>query len=181
MVIDPDDEQATRDLLGHAISGDEQRFARSLQAIGDERYLHCLSLCIRVAGYIVVDACSWQWPSKAELIKIAQRITGMDDLDFGVSEADTYAFLSRSAIGFEPLSDVFADRGQLGSIPLFTTAALLSAYCPDGRRWQEYLTVIERSLDLVAPLPEETVPALVLTARRHRALKGAGPGRPGSR
>ncbi len=180
MVIEPEVDQATRALLGYAISGDEEGFASSLQAMSDERYLHCLGLCVRVAGYIAIDACSWQWPAEADLLAMAQRITGMDALDFGVSEADNYAFLARSAIGFEPLSEVFPDRGKLGSIPIFATATLLTAYSPDGKRWHEYLTVVERSLDLVAPLPEETVPALLLSARRHRALTRVGANLPAS-
>lgn len=97
MVIDPEVDQATRDLLGYAISGDEEGFASSLEATGDERFLQCLSLCVRVAGYIAIDACSLQWPAEADLRKVAQRITGMRDLDFGVSEADSFAFLSRVA------------------------------------------------------------------------------------
>ena len=111
--------------------------------------------------------------------KVAQRITGMPDLDFGVSEADSFAFLSRCALGFEPLSNVFPDRGKLGSIPLFATATLLTAYRSQGRQWHEYLTMIERAFDLVAPLPEEAVPALLLQGRRYRALKDTDPGRLG--
>jgi len=179
MVIDPEVDQATRDLLGYAISGDEEGFASSLEATGDERFLHCLSLCVRVAGYIAIDACSSQWPAEADLRKVAQRITGMPDLDFGVSEADSFAFLSRCALGFEPLSNVFPDRGKLGSIPLFATATLLTAYRSQGRQWHEYLTMIERAFDLVAPLPEEAVPALLLQGRRYRALKDTDPGRLG--
>jgi hypothetical protein len=164
-------DQATRDLLGYAIGADEQGFARCLSATGDESFLVCLSQCVRVAGYVVIDGCSGQWPTEADLHQIARRITGLPDLDFGVSEADNFAFLSRSALGFEPLSSVFPDIGKLGSIPIFATATLLTAYSPDGMRWEGYLTVIERSLDLVGRLPDEAVPAVLLLARRYRALK----------
>jgi hypothetical protein len=176
MTIDPDVEQTTRDLLGHVIRGEFAETADAIEATGAERFPHCLSLSLRVAGYIAIDACSWQWPTEADLLEIVSRTTAASE---DLSEADSYAYLARCALGFEVLADVFRDQTKVATIPLLATAALLITYNPPGRTWDEYLTIIERSLDLVAPLPEATVPALFLQARRRRALKDADPGRPG--
>ena len=60
-------------------------------------------------------------------------------------------------------------------VPFFATAALLVAYRGDGRHWWEYLDVIEKALEDAAPIAEETVPAVLLLARRAQALKAARP------
>jgi hypothetical protein len=61
--------------------------------------------------------------------------------------------------------------GQPGTVPFFATAAMPVAYRRNRPHWWEYLEVIEKALEDVAPLTEEAVPALILLARRNRALK----------
>jgi hypothetical protein len=97
-------------------------------------------------------------------------MAGMD-AKFDLDESDVYAYLARAALGFEPLLDVFPDKGRAATVPFFGTATLLVAYRPDGKHWWEYLDVIEQSLEAAAPLPETVVPALLLLTRRNRALK----------
>jgi hypothetical protein len=94
------------------------------------------------------------------------------DLDFNLEESDAYAFLARAAIGFEPLFDVFPDKeGRAVMVPILTTAALLASYRGSPRHWWEYLDAIEQALEQAAPLPEETVPAVLLWSRCNYAIK----------
>jgi len=65
------------------------------------------------------------------------------DLDSDFGGSDAYAFLTRAAIGFEPLFDVFPDRGEAVMVPVLTTAALLAAYRRSPRHWWEYLPLRE--------------------------------------
>jgi hypothetical protein len=51
---------------------------------------------------------------------------------------------------------------------------MLVAYRRNRPHWWEYLEVIEKAPEDVAPLTEEAVPALILLARRTRALKETG-------
>jgi hypothetical protein len=58
MRIDPKLEKPTRDLLGHAIRSEWDEFAGVIEDIGEVRFLECLGLCLRIAGYIAIVAVS---------------------------------------------------------------------------------------------------------------------------
>lgn len=170
MLTDPEVEEPTRRMLGHVIRGELDTFTDLLTGLAPERTLGCLELCLRVSGYVVIDICGHKWPSDADLREIAQRMSAVD-LDFNLAESDAYAFLSRSAIHFEPLSDVFADKDRAVVVPFLTTAALLTSYRIDGKHWWEYLDVIENVLEKTASLPDEAVPAVLLWSRLNHAIK----------
>lgn len=171
MVIDPKVEEPTRNLLEHAIRGELDELTQLLTELGSERTVGCLILCLRVSGYVVIDISGHKWPSEADLREIAQRMAAVD-LDFNLEEPDVYDFLARSAIGFEPLFDVFPDKeGKAVMVPILTTAALLASYRRSPRHWWEYLDVIEQALEQAAPLPEETVPAVLLWSRCNYAIE----------
>jgi hypothetical protein len=170
MPIDPKVEESARDLLGHAIRGEFDESANVIEAVGEQRFLEAGSLCLRIAGYIAIDVCAWQWPTDADLREIAQRMAGMD-AEFELDESDVYDYLTRAALGFEPLLEVFPDKEKAATVPFFATATLLVAYRPDDQHWWEYLDEIEQALETAAPLPEKVVPALLLLSRRNRALK----------
>jgi hypothetical protein len=173
MGIDPKVEEPTRELLGHAIRGELDQFADLIEAIGGQRFLEAGSLCLRIAGYIAIDACAWQWPTRGDIREIAKEIAAMDS-PFELSEQEVYDYVNRAVLGFEPLLDVFPAMEKAGTVPFFATAAMLVAYRRNRPHWWEYLEAIEKALEDVAPLTEEAVPALILLARRTRALKETG-------
>ena len=171
MQIDPKVEEAARDLLGYAIRGEFEQFAGVIETVGEQRFLEADSLCLRIAGYAAIDASGHEWPTDAQLRHLAQRLAGLEDKAYQLSESDAYGYLARVVLGFEPLLDVFPDQAKAASIPFFATAALLVACRPESRHWWEYLDVIEQALEAAAPLPETIVPAVLLLSRRSRALK----------
>lgn len=179
MGIDPEVEAPTRRLIGHAVRGELDKLADEMTALGPDRFPACLGLCLRIAGYIAIDVSGCQWPSRGDLREIAQRMAAMD-ADFDLEEPDVYDLLARAALGFEPLFDVFPDKGKAATVPVLATASLLVAYRTGDRHWWEYLDVIERALEQAAPLPRETAPAvLLLTRYNHAAESGqAGKARP---
>jgi hypothetical protein len=171
MVTDPKVEEPTRDLLEHAIRGELRELTELMTKLGAERMAACLTLCLRVSGYVVIDIAGHKWPTEADLREIAQRMAAVD-LNFNLEETDAYAFLARAAIGFEPLFDVFPDKeGRAVMVPVLTTAALLASYRRSPRHWWEYLDAVEQALEQAAPLPEETVPAVLLLSRCNYAVK----------
>jgi hypothetical protein len=170
VVIDPRIEDQTRTLIRHAVRGELDELESLLAETGPERLTECLVLCLRVAGYIAIDVCGHAWPTDADLGEIARRMSAVD-LDFSLEEPDAYVFLSRAALGFEPLFDVFADKQKAIVVPILTTAALLVSYRTGGRHWWEYLDVIEQALEQAAPLPKETVPAVLLWSRLNHATE----------
>ena len=169
MGIEPKVEEPARDLLGHAIRGEWNDFANVAEDIGEQRLLECLSLCLRIAGYIVIDISGRTWPTAADVHEIAQRMAATD-LGFDLTEDDAHAYLARAVLGFEPLIEVFPDREKLATVPVFTTAALLVSYRRHGTDWWDYLSTIENALETAAPLPDDVVPAVLLLSRRKRAL-----------
>lgn len=172
MGIDPKAEQPARDLLEHAIRGEFGQFAGVIEGIGEERFLEASSLCLRVAGYIAIDACAWRWPTDADVREIARHVAAMD-AGFSLTEQDVYEYLARVVLRFEPLVAVFTGTEKAATLPFFATGALLVAYRGSDRHWWEYLDVIEKALEDAAPIAEETVPAVLLLARRAQALKAA--------
>jgi hypothetical protein len=82
MSIEPKVEEPARDLLGHAIRGEWQDFANVAEDIGEQRLTECLSLCLRIAGYIVIDISGRAWPTAADVREVAQRMA-TTDLDSG--------------------------------------------------------------------------------------------------
>jgi hypothetical protein len=169
MGIEPKVEAPARDLLGHVIRGEWDDFGGVAEDIGEQRLLECLSLCLRIAGYIAIDISGHAWPTEADVRDIATRAAAAD-LGFDLTEADAHAYLACAALGFEPLAEVFPDRQKLASATIFTTAALLVSYRRHGTDWWDYLNTIETALETAAPLSEDVVPALLLLSRRKRAL-----------
>src|ERR1700689_5230222 len=108
MGIDPKAEVPARDLLEHAIRGELGQFAGVIEGIGEERFLEASSLCLRVAGYIAIDACAWRWPADAELLQIARHAAAVD-AGFALPEEDAYDSRARVFLRFEPLVAVFPD------------------------------------------------------------------------
>jgi hypothetical protein len=169
MVIDPESEEQTRTLIGHAIRGEIDELGSRVAGLSPERLTKCLVLCLRVSGYVVIDVCGHAWPTDADLHDIARRMATAD-LEFKLEEPDAYVFLSRSAIGFQRLFDVLDDKGKVIVVPVLTTAALLASYRSEGRHWWEYLDIIEHALEQAALLPRETVPAVLLLSRLNHAV-----------
>src|ERR1700733_705313 len=96
------------------------RRANVAEYIGEQRLLECLSLCLRVAGYIAIEISGHAWPTEADVRDIADRGPAPAP---GFALPDAPASLARAALGFEPLAEVFPDRQKLVSATIFTTAA----------------------------------------------------------
>jgi hypothetical protein len=67
----------------------------------------------------------------------------------------------------EPLAAVFPDRQQAASVPVSTTALLVS-YRRHGSDWWEYLEQIENAFETASGLPESVFPAALFLSRKNR-------------
>ena len=90
MAIEPKVEKPARDLLGHAIRGECDDFANVAEDIGEQRMLECMSLCVRIAGYVAIDISGHAWPTTADVRDIARRAAAAG-LGFDLSEDDAHA------------------------------------------------------------------------------------------
>jgi hypothetical protein len=164
MQIDPKIEKPARDMLGHAVRGELEQMAGVAQAIGDERFQECLGLYLRVAAYVAIDVCGQQWPSDAEVRKIAKNMAGVQ-MEFDLREANVYDYLARAALGFEPLIRVIPEV-ESAAVPILVTATLLVSYRHKSQDWWDYLEMIERALEAAAATDLSVLPALLLRSRR---------------
>jgi hypothetical protein len=166
MHIDPNIEKATRDLLGHAIRGELDEMGSLVYAIGDERYLECISLCIAIAGYIGIDA-SQRWPTEADLHEIA-RHSAATTKRFDLDESAVFDFLFRVVFGADKLDQVFPDLAASTTLPVLATARILVSFRPpylSGKEWWDYLDVIEGASEQAATVDPAVLPALIFRVR----------------
>jgi hypothetical protein len=167
--IDPTIEKPTRDMLGAVIRADLDEFGRTARAIGDERFLQCVVLCIIITGYIAIDVCENQWPGNADFQEIARHATETTT-KFDLNQDDVYKFLSRVVFGSEKLHQVFPDLDKAGSVPVVSTARILVSFCPREREWWEYLEQIEEANETALGTNLAVLPALMFRSRHPTAL-----------
>jgi hypothetical protein len=158
MRIDPNTEKPTRDLLGHAIRGELEEMGQQVYAIGDQRYLECINLCIAVAGYLGVDIAE-RWPTDADLREIARHASDTTK-SFDLDAAAVFDFLSRVVFGAEKLDQVFPDLALSTTVPILATGRILVSFCPREKEWWEYLDVIEGASEQATTLDPAVLPAL---------------------
>jgi hypothetical protein len=171
MPIDPHADQPARVLLAHAIRGEWDAYARAVQNAGEEHFLEALSLCLRVSGYIAIDARGHQWPADADLREIARdTAAAAAELGLGLTVVAVYEYLAHCALGFQALAHVFPDPEQAASVPVLATAALLVTYRSQDTDWPDYLDRIEHALEEAAALSQAAFPAAMLLSRRSHAL-----------
>jgi hypothetical protein len=165
--IDPNIEKPTRDLLAHAMRGELEEMGHLIYAIGDQRYLECITLCITIAGYLGIDI-PQRWPTDADLREIARHTTDTTD-EFKLDESAVFAFLSRVVFGADKLDEVFPDIAVSTTLPVLATAEILLSFCPREKEWWEYLETIEGSIEQAATLHPTVLPALMFRVRSEAA------------
>jgi hypothetical protein len=158
--IDPKTEKPTRDLLSHAIRGELDEMSHLVYATGDERYLECITLCIAITGYVVIDACGRRWPTDAALHEIAEH-AAENSTDYMLDASATFVYLSRVVFGSDKLDQVFPDIAVSTTLPVLATAQILLSYRPREKHWWEYLDVIEGTTEQAAVTDPAMLPALM--------------------
>jgi hypothetical protein len=165
--IDPRIEKPTRDLLGHAMRGELEEMGEQIFAIGDERYLECITLCIAIVGCVGVDVCRMQWPGDADLREIARHATATTK-NLDLDESAVFDFLSRVVFGSDKLDQVFPDLAVSTTLPVLATARILVSFCPRDKEWWEYLDAIEGATEQAAAVSPAMLPALIFRVRSAR-------------
>ena len=170
MRIDPRIEEPTREMLGHAIRGELPALEAQIDTVGDEAYAASISLCMIIAGYIAVDLAG-RWPTEADIRELA-RHTAASSTDYELREQDVYDYLSRGALGFQPIQEVFPDPKQDYTLPVLITARMLVAFrLGDGHNFWEYLDTVWNAVEAAERTDLSLLPALMLRSRRIMAAK----------
>lgn len=164
MQIDPTVEQSARKLLGHAMRAELDDVARLASSLSDAQFQQALELCVATAGYVVIDVCGMEWPTEANLRKIAKNVAEAGT-KLSLDPEVVFAFLSRVALRAEPLRDVFPAEQDAAMTPLLIASRILVVYCPQGRDQWDYLDEIEDALEVASSLKPSAYPAVFLRAR----------------
>ena len=168
MRIDPRIEEPTREMLGHAIRGELPALEAEIVAVGDETYAAGITLCMIIAGYVAVDLAG-RWPTEADIRELA-RHTAASSTDYELREQDVYDYLSRGALGFQPIQQVFPDPAQDYTLPVLITAQMLIAFrLGDGRNSWEYLDTVWGAVEAAEQADLSLLPALMLRSQRIKA------------
>jgi hypothetical protein len=172
--ISPDIEKPFRDALGHAIRNELEEMREVLLHLNQEQFAACLSLCAHVTGYVAIDVCGRQWPNEANIHVIAKAATKSTFArEFGLKEDDSYAFVKRVALGFEPIDKVFPSPEDAITLSFVITSHLLAAFGRGDEEWWEYLNMIEETYEAAKSADLDLLPALMLRARRAATSAGA--------
>lgn len=167
--IDPAVEGHTRTMLGHAIRGELDDLATQVHAIGDETYGKVIAMCLPAAAYIAVDV-SGHWPADTDLRRIAANAARAEPrLD--LKEDDIYNYLSKAALGYQPLEDALGSLEAAAALPVLITGSMLVTFCPREKEWWEYLDQIWHATLEAENLEEPVMPAVQIRAHRAQILK----------
>ena len=165
--ISPDIEKPFRDALGHAIRNELEEMREVLLRLNQEQFASCLSLCAHVSGYVAIDVCGRQWPNEANLRVIAEAATKSTFArQFGLKAEDSYTYVKRVALGFEPLDKVFPSPEDAITLSFAITSHLLAAFGRGDEEWWEYLNKVEEVYEVAKATDLDLLPALMLRARR---------------
>lgn len=165
--IDPKVEKPFRAALGHALRGELSEMNHLLEELSVDQGGAALGLCILVTGYVAIDVCGRRWPGNASVRSIAEHVanTGRIVKEIGLKTQQVYDFISRVALGGEPLEDVFPDADEGAKLPFIVAAHTLGTYHPREIEWWEFLDAIEYALEKAWATDLNVLPALMLRAR----------------
>lgn len=164
MRIDAKTDKSARVMLGHAIQGELAELEAVIDSAGDEIYATIIGLCMLAAGYIAIDV-SGRWPSDAAVQEIARR-TSTDSTDYQLRQQDVHDYLSRGALGFKQIQEVFTETVQDYTLPVLITAQLLVRFCPKDNDLWGYLDRIWNAVEAADRADLSLLPALMLRSQR---------------
>lgn len=159
MPIDQKISDQFRVMLGYAIRNELDEFMSGITEVGPQRYEEFITLAIRVAGHVAVDAAE-RYPTDPDLKKTAQ-IAARSVTGLPVTEEEIYLFLSKVVFGRETLAAVAEDRGKASLIPMFVTANLTISLSPRGVNQWSYLDVIESAIEAADKINFGVLPSMV--------------------
>jgi hypothetical protein len=168
MIIDPRIEDQVRTMLGQAIRGELDELDKMIDTVGDEAYAVGIEYCVLAAAYIAVDL-SERWPTGTDIREIA-RHSASSSTDYELREQDVYDYISRLALGGEPITDVFPGDDVDAKLPVLITAQMLVGFSrPQRMGMWEYLDTIWNALNTAERADMSLLPALLIRQKRIQA------------
>jgi len=159
-------EKALREAIGRVPRAEVEQIDAALAGLTDAERSEAIFLGTLVACYVAVDACGSQWPDNANLRQIAEDLatTGTTAERLHLDAGEIYAYLSRTALGPEPLRDVIPDYAEGTRLAIVVAQRAIVVYSPKDTSIWDYLDRIESSIELALALDPTVLPAAVMRA-----------------
>lgn len=84
---------------------------------------------------------------------------------------EIYAYVSRAALGLEPLPEVLGTGASAAVLPVLITGSMLFLLRPRGMEWWEYLDQIWHATEIAENLDESVPPAVQVRMHRTALLE----------
>lgn len=159
-------EKALRETMGGVPDVEEDRILAPLAPLTDAERAEAIFLSTIITCYVVIDVCDSQWPNDASVRRIAHGLAtvGSTAKRLQLDEREIYAYLTRTALGPEPLDDVIPDRAKAESLAIIVAQAALAVYSPKDMGIWDYLDQIESAIEIAMALDATVLPAAVMRA-----------------
>jgi hypothetical protein len=159
-------ERALREAIANVPRVTEDEITAPLAALDDGERTEALALASIVTSYVAVDACGGQWPTRSSVQRIATALAtkGTTAKRLRLDAEQIHAYLSRTALGPEPMADVIPDEPHFTRLPIIVAERALAVYCPKGMGMWDYLDQIESAIEVAAGLDPAVLPAVVMRA-----------------
>lgn len=145
-------EEPTRELVGHAIHGDQDQFEAKLRDLDIATLEQAVALAMSIAGAVAAHVSEANPPSEDALRTLAATAAKVEKrYDLGADEV--FKFLAQSVFGSATLADLFEAHDAV-RLPFMVAGNLLGSYAKreQGQTWTDYLDQIEAALE-AAPEP----------------------------
>jgi hypothetical protein len=159
-------EKALREAIGGVPDAEADQIDAPLAVLNEVERTEAIFLSTLVACYVIVDACGTQWPDDANIRQFAHSLAtvGTTARRLQLGDGEIYQYLSRTALGPEPLQDVIPDYAEAMRLAIVVAQRAVVVYSPEEMEWWVYLDRIESAIETAMALDTAVLPAAVMRA-----------------
>ena len=164
--VNPKVEKALREAIGGVPHAGADQIDAPLAALTEAERTEAIFLSALVACYVAIDACGTHWPDDAGIRQIANDLatTGATAERLQLEAGEIYEYLSRTALGPEPLQDVIPDYAKGMRLAIVVAQRAVVVYSPKGTSMWDYLDQVESAIETAMALDATVLPAAVMRA-----------------
>jgi hypothetical protein len=165
--LPPEVEEPFRQGLDHAAKGRIGELGSLVDGLSEQQLSGVIGMCLFTAAYTAIDVCGRKWPDDASVREMAEHTASVspEDKALGLTAQSVYQFISRCALSFEPLDEVFGESEEILTLPFVITVDFLAAFVPKELSIGQFLDMIEDAYEKAFILDLNLLPALMVRAR----------------
>jgi hypothetical protein len=160
-------ETALREAISAVSRLEIDQIEPALGKLDELELAEALGLAVTITGYVAVDSCGTEWPTKHSMRRIADDVatTGTVSKTLKLDPEKIYQFLSRVVLGPEPLIDFISPEDpEYARFPVIIANRITGVYCPREVEIWDYMDQIESAIEAAWSFKPAVFPAAVLRA-----------------